>query len=152
MSCVPLLPFEAAAGAFGETQLVEEGEWQWVTIEGRRVGRGHFVAKVVGHSMEPLIGDGPYCLFATHVGGSRAGKVVLAQLFDAYDPETGSRFTVKRYESEKALDPQGGWRHARVTLRPVNPAYAAIELSSDDALRIVAELVEVLGTQLEEAP
>ena len=69
-----------------------------------------FVAQVVGKSMEPAIPDGSYCLFRAPVEGTRQGKTVLVQLRDATDPETGQRYTVKRYESEKAT--QGdSWRH-----------------------------------------
>jgi hypothetical protein len=71
-----------------------------------------FVAQVVGKSMEPAIPDGAYCLFAAPVTGTRQGKTVLVQLRDATDPETGERYTVKRYESEKTETPL--WRHARI--------------------------------------
>ena len=36
------------------------------------------------------------------VEGTRQGKTVLVQLRDTTDPETSQRYTVKRYESEKA--------------------------------------------------
>lgn len=74
-----------------------------------------FAAKVVGHSMEPGIPDGSYCLFVAPVAGSRQGKTVLVELRDALDPETGDRYTVKRYESEKASDEDGGWRQGSHT-------------------------------------
>jgi Virulence protein RhuM family len=66
----------------------------------------------------------------------------------ATDPETGHRYTVKRYESEKA--PAGdSWRHTKITLKPTNPAYAPIVLEDVevDAVQAIAELVEVLGTE-----
>jgi len=69
----------------------------------------------------------------------------LAALHDEHDPETGERFTVKRYESRKA--PTGdSWSHGEVTLRPVNPDYPPIVISANDGerLAVVAELVEVL--------
>ena len=96
--------------------------------------------------MEPAIPDGALCLFSAPVEGTRQGKTVLVQLRDAIDPETGERYTVKRYESEKA--PSGdSWRHTRVTLKPLNPEFAPIVLSPGDGerLQVVAELVEVLG-------
>jgi len=106
-----------------------------------------FVAQVVGHSMEPAIPDGAYCLFAVPVTGTRQGKTVLVQLRDETDPETGERYTVKRYESDKADSEDGTWRHLRITLRPTNPEYDPIELTCDDEgqVQVVAELVEVLG-------
>ncbi|NNC02708.1 S24 family peptidase [Corallococcus exiguus] len=86
-----------------------------------------FVAQVVGRSMEPGIEDGAYCLFAAPVTGSRQGRTVLVQLRDATDPETGHRYTVKRYESKKARAGDS-WRHTKITLKPTNPAYATIVL------------------------
>jgi hypothetical protein len=61
--------------------------------------------------MEPAIPNGAYCLFRAPVEGTRQGKTVLVQLRDATDPENGGRYTVKRYESEKARDGDS-WRHA----------------------------------------
>ena len=62
-------------------------------------------------------------------------------------PETGYRYTVKRYESEKVEAEDGTWRHVKVTLRPTNPDFDAIELTSDDegSVQVIAELLEVLG-------
>ena len=93
VTCVPLVPLKAAAGAFGQPQLVEDDTWEWVAVETRRRLRpGMFVAQVVGHSMEPKIPDGSYCLFAP-VSGTRQGKTILVQLHDRSDPETGQRYT-----------------------------------------------------------
>ena len=52
--------------------------------------------------MEPAVPDGAWCLFRAPVEGTCQSKTVLAQLRDATDPETGQRYTVKRYRSEKA--------------------------------------------------
>jgi len=146
-TCVPLVPLKAAAGSFGDPQHVRDEEFEWVAIEARRRLRpGMFVARVEGRSMEPAIPDGAWCLFSAPVEGTRQEKTVLVELRDAVDPETGERYTVKRYESEKT--PAGdSWRHARITLRPLNPAYEPIVLSPSDEerLQVVAEVVEVLG-------
>ena len=75
VTCVPLVPLKAAAGAFGDPQHIEEDDWQWVTIDSRhRLRRGMFVAQVVGKSMEPAIPDGSYCLFTAPATGSRQGQ------------------------------------------------------------------------------
>jgi SOS-response transcriptional repressor LexA len=148
VTCVPLVPLKAAAGAFGNPQHVEEdAAWEWVKFDSHhRLRPGMFVAQVVGKSMEPAIPDGSYCLFASPVSGTRQGKTVLVQLRDTTDPETGQRYTVKRYESEKIKD-GNAWRHARITLKPVNPDFAPIILTGADEgqLQVVAEFVEVLG-------
>ncbi len=149
---MPLVPLKAAAGAFGEPQSVADDDFEWVEVETeRRLRPGMFVARVVGRSMEPGIADGAYCLFASPVTGSRHGRTVLVQLRDASDPETGQRYTVKRYESEKA-HVGASWRHTKITLRPTNPAYAPIVLEDveADAVQVIAELVEVLGTDAPE--
>ena len=132
VTCVPLVPLKAAAGAFGDPQHVADDGLQWVAVESRhRLRPGMFVAQVVGKSMEPAVPDGAYCLFAAPVTGTRQGKTVLVQLRDATDPDTGERYTVKRYESEKT---EGGdsWRHAKITLKPVNPDFQPIVLTGAD--------------------
>ena len=148
LSCVPLVPLAAAAGTFGDPHAVpDESEWQWVEVEtGRTLREGMFVAQVVGESMHPTIPNGSHCLFVGPVTGTRQGRVVLVQLADEVDPETGQRFTVKRYRSEKTAD-EDGWRHVAITLKPDNPAFEPIQLRAEDEERVavVAEFVEVVG-------
>ncbi len=150
---LPLLDFKAAAGAYGDPQrsqaetMQEEDGWDWTPIDSRnKLRRGMFVAQVVGKSMEPAIPDGSFCLFASPVTGSRQGRTVLVQLRDETDPETGDRYTVKRYESDKVFREDGTWSHHRITLRPVNPAFRAIEITAEDEgrVRVIARFVEVL--------
>jgi predicted helicase/SOS-response transcriptional repressor LexA len=147
VTCVPLVPLKAAAGAFGDPQHIEDDGFEWVEVKsGHRLRPGVFVAQVVGKSMEPAIPDGAYCLFRAPVEGTRLGKTVLVQFRDAKDPETGERYTVKRYES---LKPQKGdsWRHERITLKPANHDFEPIVLedAEEGALQVVAEMIEVLG-------
>ena len=147
VTCLPLVPLEAAAGAFGAPQHVEDGERTWVAIDGgRRLRPGMFVAQVVGRSMEPAIPDGAWCLFAAPVAGTRQGRTVLVQLRDAVDPETGARYTIKRYESDKARDGDS-WRHTTIRLKPLNPDFEPIVLSGADAddVQVVAEFVDVVN-------
>lgn len=147
VGCVPLIPLKAAAGAFSKSQDAGD-EWDWVEIEtGHKLRPGMFVSQVIGKSMEPAIPDGSYCLFRAPVEGTRQGKTVLVQLHDMTDPETGGRFTVKRYQSEKAVSEDGTWRHVRITLKPINPEFKPIEFTAEDEVdvRVIAELVEVLG-------
>jgi SOS-response transcriptional repressor LexA len=101
----------------------------------------------VGKSMEPAVPDGSYCLFRSPVEGTRQGRIVLVQLRNAVDPETGERYTVKRYESEKTAEGDT-WRHELIILKPVNPAFEPIDLvgADENQLRVIAELVEVLGS------
>jgi type I restriction enzyme R subunit len=147
VSCVPLVPLKIAAGVFGDPQHLDDENWEWVNVNSRhRLRPGMFVAQVVGKSMEPAIPDGSYCLFAAPVTGTRQGKTVLVQLRDDADPETGERYTVKRYESEKVAR-GGSWRHGRITLTPVNTEFKPIILTGGDEgnVRVIAEVLEVLG-------
>ena len=75
VTCVPLVPLKAAAGAFSDPQHIEDDDWEWVAVDTRhRLRPGMFVAQVVGKSMEPAIPDGSYCLFAAPVDGHAAGQ------------------------------------------------------------------------------
>jgi phage repressor protein C with HTH and peptisase S24 domain len=146
VTCVPMVPLKAAAGAFGDPQNVNPGDWEWVAVSGGRLRQGMFIAQVVGKSMEPKIPDGSWCLFASPVAGTRQGKIVLVELTDVADPESGERYTVKRYRSEKVEETGDSWRHLKITLEPLNRDFAPIELTCEHEgdVRVVAEFVEVL--------
>ena len=147
VTCVPFVPLKAAAGAFGDSQHIEDGEFEWASVDSRhRLRPGMFVAQIVGRSMEPAVPDGAYGLFRAPVEGTRQGKTVLVQLSDATDPETGQRYTIKRYSSEK-IQYGDSWRHDHITLLPNNPEFEPIVLKERDEgeLQVVAELLEVLG-------
>jgi SOS-response transcriptional repressor LexA len=144
---VPFIPLQAAAGNFGEPQYFTQEEHRWVRYTGgRKLRPGMFVAQVVGCSMEPAIPDGSYCLFQAPVEGSRQGKTVLVALHSDTDPESGERYTVKRYTSQRATDGDGTWSHMTITLHPANPEFQPIRLTADDegTVGVVAEMVEVL--------
>jgi phage repressor protein C with HTH and peptisase S24 domain len=143
---VTFVPLKIAAGAFGDPQHLEDENWEWVEIESKhRLRPGMFVTQVVGKSMEPMIPNGSYCLFASPVAGSRQGKIVLVQLRDAIDRETGERYTVKRYESEKTST-EDSWRHSKITLKALNPDYEAIEIIDvpEGELKVIAEYIAAL--------
>jgi superfamily II DNA or RNA helicase len=140
----PLYDLEAAAGGFGESRPVEVRGWVDVPTNWKVVP-GMFAARVVGHSMEPRIPAGTYCLFKSPVTGSRQGRIVLVQHRDVQDPETGGCYTVKVYESEKSSKGEP-WAHTRITLRPLNKSYQPVVLTPEDegAVTVAAEFVGVL--------
>ena len=147
VTCVPFVPLRVAAGAFGDPQHIEDDGFEWAAVDSRhRLRPGMFVAQVVGQSMEPAVPDGAYGLFRAPVEGTRQSKTVLVQLRDAIDPETGERYTLKRYESKKVRDGDS-WRHTEITLKPINPEFEPIILTHADEgeVAVVAELVEVVG-------
>jgi SOS-response transcriptional repressor LexA len=140
---VPVYELAAAAGAFSEEQVPEP--MGWLRPLDRKVRPADFLAQVRGHSMEPTIPDGSWCLFRSNVVGSRNGRVLLVQHRSITDPEHGGRFTVKRYRSEKVAA-QDSWEHASVALVPDNPAYGTIDIDPQQSrdLRIIAEFIDLL--------
>lgn len=142
---VPLYSLEAAAGGFSASQTVEA--LGWIQVPGpHNATPDHFVAHVVGKSMEPLIPDGSYCLFKKYTGGTREGKVVLTQCAGIHDPETGGSYTVKKYHSEKVAGEDGEWLHTKIELRPINKAFKTIAILSEGEgdVIVVAEYAGVL--------
>ncbi|MEO7294660.1 MAG: type I restriction enzyme endonuclease domain-containing protein, partial [Candidatus Limnocylindria bacterium] len=145
-NAVPLYTLEAAAGGFGEDQMPEPEDW--VLPSGTAPGPGLFVARVIGESMNRRIPSGAYCLFRHPVEGSRDGRVLLVEQESITDPDHGGRYTVKVYSSHREELDDGTWRHVEIRLEPDTdaPGYAPIILTEmpEDAVRVVAELVEVL--------
>jgi type I restriction enzyme R subunit len=145
VNCVPFVPLKVAAGAFSSPQHINDEDWDWIAIPSmHKLRRGMFVAQVIGKSMEPLIPDGSYCLFSAPVTGTRQGKIVLVQLRDATDPETGERYTVKKYFSDKAQE-NDSWRHSKIMLKPINIEFQPkVFVNADEnQLKVIAELVQV---------
>ena len=148
---VPVIDLRFAAGAFSDPQALEEGATDWVVPpDWVRPQPGLFVAQVVGESMNRRIPNGAWCLFRANPAGTREGKVVVVQHRSISDPETGGRYTIKRYESEKVPAEDGGWRHRRITLHPDSdrPEFEPLVLNlgeEEDGLSVVAEMLMVLA-------
>ena len=94
---------QGAAGAFGDPQNVQDGEWDWVadrhapsTAAGNVRGAGRRASRWSRRFRTARTASSQH-----RSPGTRQGRTVLVQLRDAADPETGERYTVKRYESEK---------------------------------------------------
>jgi superfamily II DNA or RNA helicase/diadenosine tetraphosphate (Ap4A) HIT family hydrolase/HKD family nuclease/SOS-response transcriptional repressor LexA len=135
---VPVYDLTAAAGFWGPESVPEE--IGWTEVPGVSLKPGMFVARVTGTSMEPLIPDGSWCLFRPCPAGSREGRIVLVQLGTDGAGEHGGRFTVKKYHSELSTDlavTADGWRHRRIQLLPLNPAFEPIEIEAEVAADIV---------------
>ncbi len=130
----------------GEPQI---GDHRWVALpDSFRPQSGHFVARVVGESMNRRIPNGSWCLFKSNPGESPHGKVVIAHHPEFQDSETGTQYTIKVYASESRTGVEGT-TVTRITLRPDSTleGYRPIELKADKAreLRVVGELVAVLA-------
>ena len=102
-----------------------------------------FVVKAVGHSMEPLISDGDYCVFRANPAGSRQGKIVLVQHHDFYDSDYSGSYSIKKYISSKRYNEDGTWMHEEIILRPMNSDFDPIVLREEDAYeyRVIGEFV-----------
>ena len=135
---VPVYDLTAAAGFWGPESVPEE--IGWTEVPGVSLRPGMFVARVTGTSMEPLIPDGSWCLFRPCPAGSREGRILLVQLGTDGAGENGGRFTVKKYHSKKTVTADR-WRHDRIQLLPMNPAFESIELEPEAAgdITIVGE-------------
>lgn len=147
----PVIDLQFAAGAFSEAQALENGADEWVALpDWVRPQSGLFVAQVIGESMNRRISNGSWCLFRANPAGTRQGKIVVVQHHSIADPETGGRYTVKIYESEKVPTEDGSWRHERITLRPDSdrPGFEPIEISvreGEEGFLVVAEMLMVLA-------
>ena len=148
-NCVPISTLKAAAGLWSEEQsdlagLAEQAE-EWAVLEEFKLVKGMFVAQVIGHSMEPLVPSGSYCLFRPVPGGTKEGRKLLVWHAGVTDQETSGEYTLKVYHSEKAADADGVVNE-RIVLKPINPDFSAIVLNPSDeaSVRAIAELVRVL--------
>jgi len=142
---LPVYSLRAAAGKFGPDQEVDIEPEDWIPAPaGVRPSEDYFACHVVGRSMEPRIPDGSLCLFRRIPAGSRQGKLVLVRHRAA--SETGGEFTVKRYRSEKTVTEEGGWRHTRIVLEPLNPEYPVLELGPEE-FQVIAEFVRVIPVE-----
>jgi len=145
VSYLPVYSLEAAASGFGREEHVENSGW--LKVEGKgKLKNDMFITKVVGHSMEPTIPDGSYCIFRFDKGGSRNETVVLVESRQVADPETNQKFTVKRYKSEKEYFKDGTWIHKRIVLYPDNKEFEPIILENvpETDFRVVADFIGVI--------
>ena len=141
---VPVYSLEAAAGLWGpETTPEEIG---WAEAAGATIKPGMFIARVRGHSMEPKIKDGSWNLFRPCPQGSREGRIVLVQFNSMGDPESGGRFTVKKYHSAKTVS-EDAWQHDHIELLPLNPDYDPITVGPHEGteMAVVGEFVASIG-------
>jgi hypothetical protein len=147
INAVPVFDLQVAAGPFSDEQSVAPEEWVELP-EPLVPKKGFFVTRVIGESMNRRIPNGSWCLFKTVPGGSRESKVVLVQLRDIQDPETGGKYTVKIYHSEKKAT-EDSWEHSRIVLRPDSnlSGFSDLVFEGDPTQELIVrgELVAVLG-------
>lgn len=146
---LPFYSIQAACGYFGEGEMVDEKGWMKVEGMGK-LNRNMFIVQAVGHSMEPLIYDGDYCVFRANPAGSRQGKIVLAEHHNYYDPDYAGSYSIKTYTSKKSFDVEGNWMHEEIILMPKNSEYTpiVIEEENSDEFRIVGEFIGILQKEV----
>lgn len=132
-NCIPYYHrLTAAAGNFSSLQ--NDLDYEWIEIPSRyKPSTDLFACKIKGESMNKIIPNGSICLFRKYSGGSREGKIVLAQHYNLHDSDFGSGFTVKEYHSKKNIH-EGQWGHESITLKPLSydSEYKEIELKEDE--------------------
>lgn len=143
---LPVYSIKAACGYFGEGD--EVSELGWIRAEGvGKLNRNMYVVQASGHSMEPRINDGDFCVFRANPAGSRQGKIVLVQHTNYYDADYSGAYSIKEYSSVKSYDEFGNWQHEKIELKPYNHDYNPIIINADDAedFRVIGEFVDTLN-------
>lgn len=146
VNSVPLYNLKVAASNFSEVQTVSDCDW--IEIPTRYMPSADlFACTVIGESMNKVIPNGSICLFRKYSDGSRNGQIVLAELFDKQDSESGSKYIIKEYNSKKIIE-ENQWRHQSITLKPMSndSIYEPIELFGDEmnGLAVIGIFVCVL--------
>ena len=120
----------------------------WARVARRPLEADMFVARVVGHSMEPGIPEGAWGLFRSFPADGQLsptsldGRRVVVRLASKDDPETGA-YTLKRWKVTKV---GAGGKILEVTLRPDNKALQPLVVTpADGDVRVVAEYLETVG-------
>jgi signal peptidase I len=108
-----------------------------------------FISRVTGQSMEPKIPDGSWVLFRYFETGSTPsattldGRRVVVQLRDATDPETGGRYTLKRWKVSRI---RADGSVEQIELHPDNSDFKVKRYTAADGdIRVVAEFLEVVA-------
>lgn len=146
-NCIPVYDLNFAAGKFGEFQIPDPDDVEWVEPpDGVKPSMELFIARVVGESMNRVIPNGSWCLFRMNPAGSRENKRVLAQIQDYSDPDNGAAFTVKRYQRvERNANSEELGGKIRLIPESTDQQFVPIEVPSDEGkIRVIAEVLRVL--------
>lgn len=142
---IPLYDFYAAAGTFSEMQA--EKDYTLIPVPQKYATGDYFACKVIGESMNKIIPNNSICIFKKNVVGSRSGRILLIENWDAFDPDSNTAFTVKTYASEKILTEEGR-RHHSILLKPnsYDKNYKNIILTEENTreMKVVGEFIMVL--------
>ena len=142
---IPFYDLKIAAGSFSSQQQVENIRYIECDEE-ISVNKDYFACKIIGESMNKIIPNGSICLFEKYSGGSRNGKIVLVEMTDFTDSDSGSNYTIKEYTSKKTTT-EDGWKHEEIVLLPKSSEdYSPIILRDEETinLKVVGTFIKVL--------
>lgn len=146
---IPFYDIKIAAGAFSSQQQVENVKY--IELDKvNKINKDYFACRVIGESMNKIIPNGSICLFEKYSGGTRNGKIVLVEMTDFIDSDTGSNYTIKEYTSKKTTS-DTGWKHEEIVLLPKShKSYFPITLRDEETikLKVVGVFIKVLGHSL----
>lgn len=140
---IPLYSIHAACGKFLYNEEAEVKGWIDTEEYGLPHGDNIFVVQAKGHSMEPKINDGDYCVFA-HGTSFYENDIILVEIPDM-DKEYGGAFTIKKYTRTKAII-DGVEQKVSVRLVPENHDYSpmSFDMDSEDKPKMVGTFRKVI--------
>ena len=141
---IPFFSIRAACGKFLYNEETEILGWIDADEYGLPYGNNFFIVQAKGHSMEPKIKDGAYCLFE-HGTSFYENDIILAEIPNK-DFEYGGSFTIKKYTREKSMI-DGVFLHSSISLIPLNKNYEPIEFDADSGkdLKMVGVLKRIIN-------
>ncbi len=143
---IPYYDLTIAAGTFSSEQKVENVKYIELENESH-ITKDYFACRVIGESMNKIIPNNSICLFEKYSGGTRNGKIVLVEMTDLADADTGANYTVKEYTSKKLASDEG-WKHEEIVLMPKSDRnYSAITFRDEETihLKVIGVFIKVLG-------
>ncbi len=150
VNAVPIFDIYAAAGDFSDLQ-IQSGyqNYEWAELPINITAReDYFICQIIGESMNKKIENGSWCLFKKYSGGTREGKIVLAQHYNIQDSDFGAGYTIKEYHSEKNMS-ENSWSHKSIVLKPLSfdSSFDSIKLIDEELtdLKIIGEFITELN-------
>jgi type III restriction enzyme len=145
-TALPVYDLAVKAGSWGSA--VDPNVAGWARVARRPLEVDMFVARVVGHSMEPSIPNGAWGLLRAFPADSKPtptsldGRRVVVRLASKVDPETGT-YTLKRWTVTRV---SAGGEIQEVELRPDNKGLRPILITpADGDVQVIAEYLETVG-------
>jgi hypothetical protein len=93
--------------------------------------------------------DANFQLYQRVTDDADFGRFFLGLLFERFLDRKRKTAGENALPEGAAAHGEGGWRHTRITLSPLNPEFEPIEVRPEDqdAFRVLAEFVAVIGTE-----